>query len=195
MLPAREKCELPEIPVIEVTEEEMPALRARLALELADPHTYPFFEFRIYRTENRLFLFHKVPHVISDGESLNILFSDIADAYAGRKLKPEGISLFNICEELNQVIESPLYAQIVSYYKRLLQGLNKWTAIPEDPTGLPAGQDVVVKTLSASVKQIATVKKDLKVSGNVLFMGLMWKLRENSTTVPEGRHAVPLQTA
>ncbi len=74
MLPARGIFELPEIPVIEVTEEEMPALRERLARELADPHTYPFFEFRIYRTEIRLFLFHKVPHVISDGESLNVLF-------------------------------------------------------------------------------------------------------------------------
>ena len=71
------------------------------------------------------------------------------------------------------MIESPLYAQIVSYYKRLLRDLKKWTAIPEDPTGLPAGQDVVVKTLSASAKQIAAVKKALKVSGNVLFMGLM----------------------
>ncbi len=173
MLPAKGKCEIPEIPVIEVTEEEVPALRERLALELADPHTYPFFEFRIYRTERRLFLFHKVPHVISDGESLNILFRDIADAYAGRELQPEGISLFGICDELNQVIESPLYAQIVSYYKKLLHGLKKWTAIPEDPTGLPAGQDVVVKTLSASAEQLAAVKQALKVSGNVLFMGLM----------------------
>ena len=173
MLPAKEKCEPPEIPVIDVTEEEMPALRERLARELADPHTYPLFEFRIYRTESKLLLFHKVPHVISDGESLNIIFRDIADAYAGKELKPEGISLYGICDELNQMIESPLYAQIVSYYKRLLRDLKKWTAIPEDPTGLPAGQDVVVKTLSASAKQIAAVKKALKVSGNVLFMGLM----------------------
>ena len=173
MLPAKGRCEIPEIPVIEVTEEEMPALRERLALELADPHTYPHFEFRIYRTENRLFLFHKVPHVISDGESQNILFRDIADAYAGRELQPEGISLFGICDEMNQVIESLLYAQIVSYYKRLLQDLTKWTAIPEDSTGLPAGQDVVAKTLSASAGQLAAVKKALKVSGNVLFMGLM----------------------
>jgi NRPS condensation-like uncharacterized protein len=35
LLPAKEKCEIPEIPVIEVTEEEIPALRERLARELA----------------------------------------------------------------------------------------------------------------------------------------------------------------
>ncbi len=173
MLPAKGKVTLPAIPVMEVREEEMPALRGRLALELADPQAYPLFEFRIYKTEKRLFLFHKVPHAISDGESLDILFSDIADAYAGKTIKPEGISLFGICDELNRLIESPLYAQIVSYYKRLLRGLERWTAVPEDQTGMSVGQDRVVKTLGADTGQIAVAKKALKVSGNVLYMGLM----------------------
>ncbi|MBQ8970425.1 MAG: amino acid adenylation domain-containing protein [Lachnospiraceae bacterium] len=162
-----------EIPLFEKTEEEMPSLRGELALELADPEATPLFAFRLYRTQEKFYLFFKVPHVISDGESVEILFEDIVRAYEDKELSPEGMSMYALGDELNQLIDSPLYAQIVSYYTRLFRGMEKWTSLPEDPTGLPVGADRVAKTLTASAAQLEALYKQLKTSGNVLFMGLM----------------------
>lgn len=162
-----------EIPLNETTEQDLKKIRSDIVLEMINADDHPLFFFRMYRTEKSLYLFFKVAHVISDGESVELLFEDIASAYDGHEPKPEMMSMFAIGDEVFQTSESILYGQIVSYYMRLFSGKKNWTRIPEDDTGLKPGIDRYARTLSATREQIDGLEKRLKVSGNVLFIGLM----------------------
>ena len=161
------------IPLMETTEQEIVKIKSDFVLELISPEAYPLSFFRMYRTEQSLYLFFKVAHSISDGESVELLFEDIASFYDGKGPKPEITSMYAIGDEVNQISESIMYGQIVSYYKKLFNGKEKWTRLPEDNTGEKPGIDRCARRLSATREQIGSLEKRMKVSGNILFIGLM----------------------
>ncbi len=170
MIPC-EKTEV-EIPVFEITEKEYPGIKSDFVLEYMDINAWPSFFFRLYRTEERSCLFFKVAHHISDGDSVDILFSDIVASYNGKELKPETISMFDIGEERDELFSSLLYGDGVAYYKRLLKDREKWFKIPEDDTGMRFGILRQAKKLEITGDELSSLLKRLKVSENILFMGL-----------------------
>jgi amino acid adenylation domain-containing protein/thioester reductase-like protein len=70
-------------------------------LKLFDLHSDQLFRFKIYKTPGETILFSDVHHIISDGESLDKLFTNISNAYQGIEIEKETINGY-----INSIIES-----------------------------------------------------------------------------------------
>ena len=70
-------------------------------LKLFDLHNDQLFRFKIYKTPSETILFSDVHHIISDGESLDKLFTNISNAYQGIEIEKETINGY-----MNSIIES-----------------------------------------------------------------------------------------
>ncbi len=162
-----------EIPVIEMTPAEMPPLMDELALTLVEPDAYPLFNVRIYKTEEKTYLYIAAAHAIFDGASIDVLTEDIAAAYNGDKLKKEAMTIFEYNEELEQYKKSPLFARTLGYYKNLLDGLDRWPQIPMNQTSIPARTDTVSVPVGIDAEHIASYMDRLNISGNIFFAGIL----------------------
>ena len=57
------------------------------------------FRIRIIKTDENVYLFIDFHHIIFDGTSLNVLFSELNKAYRGESIERETFSGFEIAQE------------------------------------------------------------------------------------------------
>ena len=78
----------------------------------------------LYRFElnGRLFLFD-VHHLVFDGTSVNVLLSQITDAYEGRDIPDEKMTPFDFAVKERDLMETEDYRQAREYFKTQLEGL------------------------------------------------------------------------
>lgn len=162
-----------EIPVIEKAQAQMPSLMYELSLELIEPDAYPLFNVRIYKTEEKTYLYIAVVHAIFDGVSASVLIEDIVDLYNGDKLKKEAMTIFEYNEELAQFKNSPLFAQTLGYYKKLLNGMKGWAQIPMIEEQVPARTEIVAVPVETDKMQIQSYMDQMNISGNIFFESLL----------------------
>ncbi|MCF0178383.1 MAG: hypothetical protein HUJ90_07115, partial [Bacteroidales bacterium] len=99
-----------EIVVENVSDEEFEAMKPTLVA----PFRYleeKLFSFRIFQTPAAKYLFYNIHHSIFDGESMNILLTDIERAYQGMPLEPEKDSFCNLAAEEAAIRLTPIYAE------------------------------------------------------------------------------------
>lgn len=178
-----------DILVTEIKQTELNNMLYRLSTELIDINKKPLFRVCIYKTDEKIYLYIAMSHLIADGDSIDILAEDIATAYEGKLLQKESMSIFDYAEEVYEIQESPLYAQIIKYYRDLLKGISHTTSVPKDETGLESMQSMASISLPFSKTQIETYVKKVKTSANVLFLALfalelMSEMGEMDITLP-----------
>ena len=99
-----------EIVVENVSDEEFEAMKPTLVA----PFRYleeKLFSFRIFQTPAAKYLFYNIHHSRFDGESMNILLTDIERAYQGMPLEPEKDSFCNLAAEEAAIRLTPIYAE------------------------------------------------------------------------------------
>ena len=88
---------IPIVSVEDISDDEL----EKENLKPFDLHNDQLFRFKIYTTPTETILFSDVHHIISDGESLDKLFTNIANAYQGIEIEKEEIDGY-----INSLIET-----------------------------------------------------------------------------------------
>lgn len=87
--------------------EESYALMRKEARKPFDLNGGPLFESAVYKTkQGQVFLFHRFHHIIFDGWSSELFFSDLAKAYRGDELAPEKANFLDYAVWHKQFLES-----------------------------------------------------------------------------------------
>lgn len=108
-----------EVEIVKLSEEEMETTKKRGLITFFNLDTAPLFAFKIYKTPEYLYLMIDIHHIIADGTSLNILFSDIDRAYQGDKLTVEAYNACDLAldEEANR--SGAAYQEAKAYYESI----------------------------------------------------------------------------
>jgi hypothetical protein len=75
------------------------------------------FRFRLFETEKGKYMFYDIHHIIYDGASQTILFSDIERAYQGKTIEPEDWTLFEMAAEEQTVRQTEALQQARTWYR------------------------------------------------------------------------------
>ena len=158
-----------DIPIVEVdsiTDEEIEKENVK-TFELEDNQ---LFRFKIYKTPSQTILFSDVHHIITDGESLDNLFNNIANAYDGKELEKETIDgyLNSIIEKENE--KSEHYELSKKYFQDQLSHEVDSTILTPDLNG--DQEKGILKPVSKNIdpNEISEFCSNTKISPNVLVM-------------------------
>ena len=141
-------------------------------LKLFDLHNDQLFRFKIYKTHDETILFSDVHHIISDGESLDKLFTNIANAYQGREIEKETINGY-----INSLIESEnensekYESSKKFFWDKLTQDVDSTVLTPNLNGNFEEG---ILKSISKNIDPELVNKfcRDNKITPNVLFMAV-----------------------
>ena len=87
------------------------------------------FRIRIIETPQSSYLFMDFHHIIYDGTSLEILFSDLGKAYNGETLQEEAFSGFDVAQEEEQLRTTVAYEDAKSWFQQQFGSL-KMDSVP-----------------------------------------------------------------
>ena len=141
-------------------------------LKLFDLHSDQLFRFKIYKTHSETILFSDVHHIISDGESLDKLFTNVANAYQGIEIEKETINGY-----LNSLIESEnenseRYESSKKFFQeKLTQEVDSTVLTPNLNGNFEEG---ILKSISKNIDPELVNKfcRDNRITPNVLFMAV-----------------------
>ena len=96
----------------------------------------PLYRFMILSTPNGTIFLLEVHHIIFDGMSFNVLINQIADAYDGRELKEENLSMEDIAAAEKELRESSKYKKAQEFFEEKLGGKEFDNTIISDVTSI-----------------------------------------------------------
>lgn len=119
-----------DVEILEISEEELQVAKSSDLVTIFRLDTAPLFNFKIYKTGENLYLLIDIHHIIADGASLDILFSDISRAYKGEKLTQEAYSAFDLA--LDEVARrgGEAYEEAKAYYEGIFRDVDA-DSLPE----------------------------------------------------------------
>jgi len=157
---------IPIVSVEEISDDEI----EKENLKPFDLHNDQLFRFKIYKTPTETILFSDVHHIISDGESLDKLFTNIANAYQGIEIEKEEIDGY-----INSLIEnenenSEKYESSRKFFQdRLSQEVDSTVLTPNLNGNY---EDGILKSISKNINPelISEFCNVNRITLNVLFM-------------------------
>ena len=126
----------------------------------------PLFRARLLRCGEKLYLFMDMHHAISDGESMDILFSDIYSAYHGNPLNPDNYYSFILNE--SRMSETDAFREAREHFRSIL-GDTEWCCIPtpdHESWETEPAEEIIMTGLTTD--NIKSAEARLGVSGNVM---------------------------
>ena len=158
--------DIPIVSVEDISDDEI----EKENLKPFDLHNDQLFRFKIYTTPTETILFSDVHHIISDGESLDKLFTNIANAYQGIEIEKEEIDGY-----INSLIEnenenSEKYESSRKFFQDKLSQEVDSTVLTPNLNG--NFEDGVLKSISKNINPnlISEFCNANKITPNVLFM-------------------------
>jgi acyl-coenzyme A synthetase/AMP-(fatty) acid ligase/acyl carrier protein len=85
---------MPKLTVEKVTEEDFNLLKDNLIKPFGQLLNTPLYRLRIFETEDWLYLFIDLHHLIGDGTSIHVLLQNLSDAYQEKELPHDYVYLF-----------------------------------------------------------------------------------------------------
>ncbi|WP_295610064.1 non-ribosomal peptide synthetase [uncultured Methanobrevibacter sp.] len=169
MLKRDDSIAIEDIPIVSV-EDILDDELEKENLKPFDLHNDQLFRFKIYTTPTETILFSDVHHIISDGESLDKLFTNIANAYQGIEIEKEEIDGY-----INSLIEtenenSEKYESSRKFFQdKLSQEIDSTVLTPNLNGNF---EDGVLKSVSKNIKPdlISEFCNANKITPNALFM-------------------------
>ena len=171
MLKRDDSIDIEDIPIVNVdkiSDEEI----EKENLKLFDLHNDQLFRFKIYKTSNETVLFSDVHHIISDGESLDKLFTNISNAYQGIEIEKETIDGY-----INSIIESEnenseKYNLSREFFRnKLTQEVDSTVLTPNLNGNFEEG---ILKSISKNIdpELVNSFCSENRITPNVLFMAV-----------------------
>ena len=161
-----------DVPVKHVSEftDEM---AEKLAAEPFDLNGSLLFRFRIFVTDSGTCLFSLFHHLIVDGGSLNLVFSDIAAAYNGQPMSVEKCDGYKLSEMENEAEESSALAYDEEFYKSQFAIVDEATTLTANLKGDEAEGRLGTVDEAIDTKIVDALCRRYHVSQNVVFMSAM----------------------
>ncbi len=82
----------------------------------------PLFRFEICKSNENLYLIFDIHHIVFDGMSINVLLSEITDAYYGKPLSPETLNIFDVALFENSAENSDEYKKAQKFFEDKFAG-------------------------------------------------------------------------
>ena len=130
----------------------------------------PLFRCRLFETENNLYLFFDVHHIVFDGTSLDILISNIINAYIGARLETDYYYL--VLTRRKQVEFTDFYRESYQYHEKTYGNI-KWTTCPKFDRKTQENElDCLFCNETISPVHISSVEKKFMVSRNEFYIAV-----------------------
>ncbi|WP_406535292.1 amino acid adenylation domain-containing protein [Methanobrevibacter sp.] len=158
-----------EIPIVEIndiSDKEIEKENVK-RFELLDNQ---LFRAKIYKTPSETILFFDIHHIISDGESIDLLFNNFAKAYNGEEIQKEGFDGY-ICSLIEKEAKnSEKYVASEKYFHNQLTKEVDSTILTPDLNG--DEEEGKLESISKSIDSQLINKfcADNRISPNILFM-------------------------
>ncbi len=110
-----------DVPVTEVTGAEFEKLRGELVRPF-DLAGGKLARIELYVTEDDLYIFEDMHHVIFDGTSMNVLADDVRRVLDGKQPEPETLTVYAAADKEAEWLESQQAREAREYWTRLLEG-------------------------------------------------------------------------
>jgi hypothetical protein len=129
----------------------------------------PLARFKIFKTEQSIYLFIDIHHLIIDGTSSNILLNEITAIYNGEEIEFNDF-YFTFLKETEELKDSPDYLKAKEYYSDNYGQLSDWTLVPKsDLSGEGYGMTITgICPIGVYVEDIEKAEDNFKTSRNVL---------------------------
>ncbi|WP_370792849.1 condensation domain-containing protein [Blautia sp.] len=105
------------------------------------------FRAAIYVTEDKKYLFTDFHHIIADGNSYDIIFEDINQAYMGEKLEKESYTGFDAALDEEQQMKEGKYKKAEKYYDSIFEGIETESLPLPDLSGKAPEKGYLEKTM------------------------------------------------
>ena len=145
----------------------------KLAAEPFDLNGGELFRFRVFVTDEGPCLFSLFHHLIVDGGSLNLVFSDIAAAYDGRPMSEEKCDGYRLSELEKEAEGGAVWKQDVEFYKKQFAIADEATALTANLKGDEAAGRLGVARTGVDCERVDGLCRRYRVSQNVAFMSAM----------------------
>ena len=123
----------------------------------------------IYKTGEGNYLLMDFHHIVCDGTSEGILFSDIDKAYAGGTLTAEKFTGFEAALEEETARAGVAYEKAKEYWKGLLSGCETNSLPKKDSVNTEAGVSTIIANTSNSTSRIKTFCEENNLTLNAYF--------------------------
>jgi len=130
----------------------------------------PLFRFEIYRNSNEIGLLSDFHHIIMDGNSLNIMYNEIATIYDGGVVDEKDSDGFDYSLEELAIEKSQLYSEAESYFDDKIKNFDSSTSISPDLNGKEEDGQLGKTSILIDKLLIEKFCKDNAITPNKLFL-------------------------
>lgn len=163
-----------DIPITKLGEKEWEETRKTLLKPFMYTENEPLYHIGIYETEVGNYLFFDIAHIIGDGMTMNILFEDLNDLYAGKEVKKDEYTLYEYILDEKDKDSKNLRKENEKYYEELMKDfrVKKSILTRKDCYDLECGKNAAIKERFSHLtkKKILGFCRKNSISENVLFL-------------------------
>ena len=127
------------------------------------------FRIHLLRDDNHLYLFIDYHHLIVDGTSMSLLLHDINDAYNGKAVSGESITLADVCAEEEALRQSPAFEEAKQWYAKNFDCSDTFTQLLPDREEPELKEASLLRTLSVDMDRVEQFCRDNGIFKSTLF--------------------------
>ncbi|MEG1643745.1 MAG: amino acid adenylation domain-containing protein, partial [Bacteroidales bacterium] len=137
------------------------------------------YRVEIYKTPEAVYLLSDFHHIIYDGTSMGIFYSDLSRAYNGEQLLKESYTAFDVAYYEDEQSREEPYLKAVGYFAKKLQGVTM-TQLPAaaSPTGGDKAQSVICHIPQGEILNFCM---DAGVTENSFFLAVLCQILNRYT--------------
>lgn len=135
----------------------------------------PLYHFEFCHCKEADYFLFDIHHLVFDGTSLQIFTSQLNDAYNGKTIPEEKLSLFDLAKAEESVRESDKYREAEAFFDQKLTGTNPISGPESDVLEISKKYGAPMITLSTqsilSTESVEAFIRPLSLTENTLFLG------------------------
>ena len=162
------------VPIEKLTKEEWEEKRKNLLKPYMYTENEPLYHVGIYETPEGNYLFLDIAHIMGDGMTMNILFEDINNLYAGKLVEKEKYTFYEYILDEKDRDARGLKQKNEQYFQELLKDfhIRKSILTRKDCYDLPKGYNAVLRNRFSRLtkKKVMAFCRENGVSENVIFL-------------------------
>ena len=112
------------------------------------------FRIHLLRDDSHLYLFIDYHHLIVDGTSMSLLLHDINDAYNGKVIGEERMTLSDVCAEEEALRQSPAFKEAKEWYAKNFDCGDTFTQLLPDREESELKEASLLHTLSTDMNRV-----------------------------------------
>ena len=127
------------------------------------------FRIHLLRDDSHLYLFIDYHHLIVDGTSMSLLLHDINDAYNGKAVSGESMTLADVCAEEEALRLSPAFEEAKQWYAKNFDCNDTFTQLLPDREEPELKEASLLRTLSVDMDRVEQFCRDNGIFKSTLF--------------------------